>query len=472
MQAATKGAESSGELVAPASYIQRTMWAAAQRHRNAPLNVMILPWRVRGPIDARALQLALADLVRRHHTLRTRLANVGGQLLQIVAPEAQVALTTHCSPGVDAATRWEAAVGLLRERGRKPLDLTAGEVFEPWLVQLGPEDHILCFFVHHAMCDGWSSHVLANELVALYGARLQGQMPALPAIEEQYADFAASQIAIYEAGGYADQIAYWRSELAALPLKPLELPTEAPRKGNRDWMARSPMLHWTAPTLTALRQLARAQRLSVFSVLLAALAVLLYQRTRAEDQIIGVSILGRWSPAAMRFVGCATNMLPARIQLRSAMGFDALAVQVHATIRRLMAYGRIPLELVLRELQGTLAGGLHFPVWCQFRESVPPVTLASTGLSLTSFVIERGTLLTELEVDMLGAPDGLVCEFAYRPALFDGGMIDGLMQDYGRLLTLAVQSPGLDVEALGAQACSSGSAAGLAGMSASRTSPL
>lgn len=441
------------EIVAPASYIQRSMWAAAQRHRHAPLNVMILPWRVRGAIDLPALRRALVDLVERHHSLRTRLANVDGQLMQIVAPEPQVMLNMRQADGDGDESRLRTAVAMLRERGCKPMDLATGSVFEPWLIALTPDDHILCFFAHHAMCDGWSSILLINDLVALYGAQLQGQAAELPTIDHQYVDFAKAQIAAYEAGGFADQIAYWVSELSNPPQTPVTLPTVAPRKGNRDWLARSPMVHSPASRLAALRQLARHQRVSVFSVLLSALAVLLHHRTGAEDLIIGVPVLGRWSPAAMHVVGCATNMLPARIRLHGALGFDALVTQVHGTIRRLMAYGRVPLELILRETQGTVVGGLPFPVWCQFRESTPPAMVAATGMTLSPFVVERGTLLTELDVDMLGGPDGLDAEFAYRPALFGADMVDELMRDYAQLLALIPDLPTLDVASLQGRAC-------------------
>ncbi len=436
-----------GEQLAPASFIQRSMWAAAQRYRAAPLNVMILPWRVQGAVDAGMLRLALADLVARHPTLRARLLVEGGQLYQAVAPATTVDLAEHSIVDGDAAQRWEAAIALLRDQGRQPLDLAQGTVFRPWLVRLSAQESILCLFVHHALCDGWSSLVLMDDLAAFYAARLRGEAAALPAIEEQYADHAAAQIATHQSGGYAAQIAYWQKELADPP-PPLALPTIAPRKGNRDWMAHSPLLRSPAAALTALREVARARRVSVFSTLLAALAVLLHRHTGAEDQIIGVPILGRWSPAAMRFVGCATNMLPARIRLQSDMRFEALAAQVHGTVRRLLAYGRVPLELVLREIQGPVVGSLPFPVWCQFREATPPVVVASAGLSFTPFVIERGTLLTELDVDMLGGPEGLEAEFAYRPALFGADMVGALMQDYGALLALLPQAFDDSVETL------------------------
>ncbi len=422
------------ERVAPASFIQRSMWAAAQRYRNAPLNVMILPWRVHGALDLNVLQQAVTDLVRRHPTLRTHLRVNGGQLQQVVSARAAAQVQLHSVEQEEPDKRWQGALDLLKHQGRQALDMSKGDVFRPWLVRLSEQEHVLCLFVHHAMCDGWSSLNLINDLAALYAAELLGTDASLPAIEEQYADFASAQLAAHDSGAFATHLAYWKQELSEPPA-PIALPTLVPRKGSRDWLACSPRTTASADSLAALRALAKARRVSVFSVLLSALAVLLHSRTGALDQLIGVPILGRWSPGAMRFVGCATNMLPARIRLEESMQLGELVTQVHATVRRLMAYGRVPLELVLREIHGPVVGGLPFPIWCQYRESTPPVIVDSGRLSFASMTIDRGTLLTELDVDMVGGPDGLECEFVYRPSLVGSSPIDEMMVDYSALLT-------------------------------------
>jgi hypothetical protein len=95
------------------------------------------------------------------------------------------------------------------------------------------------------------------------------------------------------------------------------------------------------------------------------------------------------------------------------MSFRELCTQVHATLRRLLAYGRVPFELVLRETKTSLMSGLAMPVWCQSRDAPPPTVVESTGLTLTPFVIERAALPTELEVAMLESAQGLTCEFSH-----------------------------------------------------------
>src|SRR4029079_1745903 len=129
--------------------------------------------------------------------------------------------------------------------------------------------------------------------------------------------------------------------------------------------------------------------------------------------MVGVSTINRWSKEAMVLVGCVTKLLPARGRLGEVATFDELVGQVHAMIRRLLAFGRIPLELILREIEMPQAAGPVFPVWCQFREPSPTITLEPEGLSLTPFLVDRAAILCDLEADLIESNLGLECMFAH-----------------------------------------------------------
>lgn len=394
----------------------------------------------------------MADVLARHPTLRARLTMRDGQLLQEVLAPDGVSIRVVGVDGPTAQARLDAAIALLRDGGRNPIDVVAGPPLVVRLVRLEPDDHILCFYVHHAMCDGWSSQIIIRDLAACYEARCHDRVAQLPSLAEQFSDWAEWQIRTYESGGFEDEIRYWKAELADLP-SALVLPATGTRKGNRDFTASSPVYAESAAIWMAVQETARRSRVSAFSLILANLAVLLHQRTGADDLIIGVPTLNRWSTKSMEFVGCATSLLPARIRLRAAMPFEELCRQAHATVRRLLAYGRIPLEVILRETQESPLGGPVFPVWCQIRQEAPPIRIESVGLLLRSLLIERGTLLADLDVDMLTSEDGFRCEFAHRPSLFDRTLIEALMADFGTILRAAAREPGTLVSELSRRGC-------------------
>jgi hypothetical protein len=428
----------SSARIVEASLVQKSMWAACHRHRTMPLNLMILPWRVRGVVDPDLLQDALRDVVARHPTLRSMLHMQAGQLVQVTEEQLAVELKLSTAQGPDAADREADARRWLCLQGQIPLDITAEPPLRAHLVRIGPEDWIFCLFVHHAMFDGWSSAVLVRDLAAFYEGRLNGEAPHLAPLGDQVADLAAAQLRTYEAGGFDREAAYWRDELSGLP-PPIALPTLVPRKGQRDFRAESPAYELPPEVLGAVKSAAKGGRVSHFALLLALLAVLLRRETGQADMLIGVPTLNRWTASAMHVVGCATSLLPARIRLHEGMTLTQAAQGAHQTIRRLLAHGRLPLELILRELALPPGGTLLTPVWCQSRETLPPVRLPTAGLEFTFTVIERGALQGELDVDMLESAAGLRGEFVYRPSLFAADAVHALMQRYAGLVCTASQ---------------------------------
>lgn len=434
----------------PASYAQRSMWAFALRYRTANLNEMVIPWRVRGPLRVDLMEAALGEVVARHPTLRARLAYQHGQLSQVVMGPAPVSLQVIEVDGDGAAARLEAAVALLNDPGRESLDIISGPTFLARLYRIGTDDHVLCLYVHHAMCDGWSIGIMLREMMSFYRARLDGVPADMPRLTEQYADIAQWELRAYESGELDDEIRYWRGELDGLP-PPIALPAVGTRKGNRDWRACTTHVNEPAPFMHGLRELAGKLRVSPFALLLAALAVLLRQRTGSEDLLVGVPTLNRWSAQAMQLVGYMTSMLPVRVRPAGALGFDALCAQAHSSIRKMLAYGRVPLEILLRETALAPSGNTVFPVWAQFLEDGATAEYESAGLRFLPMATERRNLLAELDVDMLGSATDWRCEFAYRTSLFDPDAMQSMLLDYAHILRQAMEQPRVTVQELGAR---------------------
>jgi hypothetical protein len=424
------------------------MWAFALRYRSAHLNEMIVPWRIRGALRTDLLEAALADLTQRHPTLRSRLKYEQGQLVQEVHRAEPVMLSMTSVPGATIDDRLQAARRMLVDPGRERVDVFEGPTLIARLLRLDDDDHLLGLHVHHSMCDGGSTQIVLRDLAAFYRARWEGVPATLPPLKQQYADVARWEFQQRAAGGFAAEIAYWKGELAGLP-PPIALPASGARKGNRDFSASAPHLLEPPAFMNGLREFARAQRVTPFTVFVSALAVVLARRTGQHDLLLGVPTQNRWTARAMGFVGYATSLMPVRVRAAAGMPFAELCAQVQGTVSRLLTHGRVPLEVLLQETELAHLGQTLFPVWCQFQEAPPPVSLAACGLQLEPLALERESLLTELDIDMLGSEHGWRCEFVYRPSLFDASMVQALMSDYVATLVRVQAHPSATVHALG-----------------------
>ena len=91
------------------------------------------------------------------------------------------------------------------------------------LLRLGPHEHVVLLTMHHIISDGWSIGLLAREITALYEAFAAGRPSPLPALQVQYADYAAWQRGWLAGETLEREIGHWRRELAGAPFV-LDLP--------------------------------------------------------------------------------------------------------------------------------------------------------------------------------------------------------------------------------------------------------
>ncbi|MBW8848894.1 MAG: amino acid adenylation domain-containing protein, partial [Burkholderiales bacterium] len=158
----------------PLSFAQQRLWFLAQLDaRAAAAYAMPGGVRLRGALDAAALQAALDRIVARHEALRTSFASVEGEPVQVIAaPDVGFALAHEDLAG--QASPEAELERLAAEETAAPFDLERGPLIRARLVRLAHDDHVLLVTMHHIVSDGWSMGVLVNEFSALYAAFAQG----------------------------------------------------------------------------------------------------------------------------------------------------------------------------------------------------------------------------------------------------------------------------------------------------------
>ena len=108
--------------------------------------------RLRGALDACALEAALRALATRHEILRTRLLQRDGRLLQSVLPvedpRALPALQRHSVRGQGGE---RAAHDLIDREANRPFRLMEEVPLRVVLVEIAPDDHALLFAMHHVI---------------------------------------------------------------------------------------------------------------------------------------------------------------------------------------------------------------------------------------------------------------------------------------------------------------------------------
>ena len=140
----------------PLSYAQQRLWFLDQMHPGNPFYNVNTAVRLEGELSVAALERALAAVVERHESLRTRFPVRDGQPVQEIGDGRDVHLE-QVDLGDHPPERREAeARERLRAAAERPFDLAQGPLLRALLLRLGSEDHRLQLTLHHIVTDAWS----------------------------------------------------------------------------------------------------------------------------------------------------------------------------------------------------------------------------------------------------------------------------------------------------------------------------
>ncbi|HEX6380049.1 MAG TPA: amino acid adenylation domain-containing protein, partial [Acidimicrobiia bacterium] len=210
----------------PLSAAQARLWFLYRLEGATPTYNVPLAVPFDGPVDVRALEAALADVVERHETLRTVFPDHEGIPHQEVAPAGAVLLTRVECGEDELDDRLQDLAAYRFELDREP-------PVQATLLSVAPDRHVLSLVIHHIATDEASDGPLLGDLDEAYRARCRGEAPAWAPLPVRYRDYALWQ---QELLGNPDdaislagrQVAWWRETLEGAP-EELLLPTDRPR---------------------------------------------------------------------------------------------------------------------------------------------------------------------------------------------------------------------------------------------------
>jgi amino acid adenylation domain-containing protein len=345
----------------PTSFAQQRLWFFEQLHPGSAVYHLSTVLTFDGPLDRRALEDSLADLLDRHEALRTTFSAVDGVPVQLIAPSLHIDL-----PVVDVSQPLSQSASqlptdcLARARAHHaalqaaPFDLVHGPLLRASLVRLESDYHWLVLVLHHIVADGWSLEILHRDLRTLYTSRVEGKQPELPPLPIQYADFACWQRRILQGERLNGLFAYWQSQLEDAP-EQLALPSDRPRPAQPSYRGGRCSVRLNAPLTARLRALGQNQGgqnrgATLFMTLLAAFGVLLSRYSGQSDLVIGTPIANRTRSELEGLIGFFVNTLALRLDLSGNPSFATLLERVRTVATEAYAHQDLPFEMLVARL--------------------------------------------------------------------------------------------------------------------------
>lgn len=424
IDAATDAASAtSGGAEAPFALTEAQLdkWLACQYgdEANTAYNESVL-LQLDGDLDVDALARAFAMIVDRHEALRLRFAEDGRS--QMIDVDARVGLDTVDLSGVDADRALASHCAMQMAR---PFDLTRAPLLRAQLVRLDARRHALLLVGHHLVFDGWSASVLLDELSRTYAANVGGQPASLdPA--ESFRDYVTGEQARRRDNDADSDIAFWQSALAELPA-PLALPGDRPRPRHPDYAATT-AFHAIGPELTAaLRDHARRNGVTLYSLLLHGFAALLAELSGQHDFVIGIPFAGQALAGSGSLLGDGVDMLPLRIDTSA----DVPVGDTHRRLLDIADHQDIGLGALVRA--GKLSpASTQARVVFNLNPRVP--ALHFPGLRHALRDCPKTALFWDLFVNLNETSEGLGIDLHYATSLFDAATVATWLQRYEAML--------------------------------------
>ncbi|HLO78484.1 MAG TPA: amino acid adenylation domain-containing protein, partial [Magnetospirillum sp.] len=394
-----------------------------------------------GPLDVAALQRALARMVERHESLRTRFVAEDGQPMQEILPAVAVELPVDDLSALPSEARDAAVAEALAAEWRTPFDLARGPLLRARLLRLEAEHHVLLRTCHHIVSDGWSSGVLNREIAALYRAFSKGEAAHLPPLPLQYPDYALWQNRLERDGAFEPHMAYWRERLHDAP-QFLTLPTDRPRPAQPDFAAGHLRLTLDRDRLDRLAAMARQRGGTVFMALLAGLGIVLARHSGQDDLVIGSPTAGRPDAALEPLVGFFVNSLCLRLRPRPGQSFAQMLDQARQAALDAQAHQVVPFERLVEELAPSrdLSRTPLFQVSLAL-QNTPRGERALEGLDITPVADGEPMARYDISVHAVEHDHGLEIFWLYNRGLFDHGRMQAMADQFLAVLDHMARTP-------------------------------
>jgi amino acid adenylation domain-containing protein len=435
------------EELIPLSFSQQQLWYVCQFQSGTIAYNQPVAWRLRGKLNAKALEDSLNAIIRRHQALRTTFPCVEGSPVQCIHRELLLNLQIVDLREVPESAREARAHELAVQEARYPFDLASALLVRATLLRTRDEEYVLVLLVHHIVCDGWSMGVLINELMQLYREFSAGKQSTLPIPAAQYSDFTLWQREYLQGENRERQISYWKKQLDGARSSPL--PSTRPRPAVPSFRGVCQFFSFPKALTEAFKALCAREEVFLFMGLLAVFQTLVHRYTGQSDVVIGSPVAGRKRSKFQGTIGLLLNVMALRTDFSDDPTFRDLLKRVRGVVMQGYQHQDLPFEQVVEEVRPTRQQGQN-PLFQMILDQVDSRWIAFDLPEVKAewFPVDHQTSKFDITFAWFDSPQGLRGWLEYSTDLFDAGMIARMLEHFQTLIESAVANPDQPVSKL------------------------
>ncbi|WP_426524801.1 AMP-binding protein [Bradyrhizobium sp. McL0615] len=438
----------------PVSVVQERMLRIERELPGLPQFNLRFAYRLRGPLNVLALERGLAEVVRRHSSLRTgfawldelpaALTTRASDIKSTLVVEDLAARAPVGNSRVKALLVRKAELGIEQER-MKLIDTNHAPLFRARLLRLSAVDHVLVLIVHDIIIDGWSMEVFIEDLSEFYASLTTGRQTQLPEPALHFPDFARWQRLWSASGAATRQLGYWKERLRkASPVFTANVDVA----GELAARVVHERFHISNDLVARLNSLSHGRGVTLFMTLLTCFKTLLLLRSERNDICVGTTMANRSQLGSERVIGPFANTTLIRTRFDADLTFHEALDRVRDAVLEAYTRQELPFDIIaarLAEEDGLDPASLvqfYFVLQVAFRRRIKLHDVAvqpfgyREGKSAIA-PIDR----TWLRMSLNKTPSGITGVCRCKNDLFERMSAQNWIADYKTVLTKAVNNP-------------------------------
>ncbi|MFJ7095889.1 condensation domain-containing protein [Streptomyces mirabilis] len=407
---------------------QRSLWLIQAANPECAAYNIVLPVFVDGSLDARAVEHAVEELVQRHPVLTSHISYEQGDLRYVwdegLAPVV-IDVDLFSSGREEAMREFHAYVNL---EGKRPFQLEDEAPFRVSLVH-GPDFDIVVFWLHHVIADGSSGQVILDGFVRAYESASTGRTVTADVPDRLDAAESAAESSLDD----------WRAYLAGAPAE-----TTYPRTRSRGerFSFQGERLTAKLPGLVTrrLHRFARDRRVTPFTCLVTAVAVVVGVASGQQDLVLGATVSNRSVHGGARGLAYEAALVPVRVEV-DLPSLGGAVDRVASSLAKSYGMASSSFDSIVEALGVPTSPGFN-PV-CQVvcNSVTPPPPFRIGGQDAEVLYVHNGSAKFDLTVDLWVGPGQAEVVLEYCSTLYTSAEAEAILSEVVTFLTDGVANP-------------------------------
>ena len=178
---------------APLAFSQLAHWQIHQLGERCVSRNVASATRLSGRLNIEALSKAMAEVVRRHDALRTRIVVAEGVPLQMIDSGIECDLRIDDLTPLQGSERQSEIMRRIESFMLEPVDVSTGPLFGARILKLTDTEWVLILALEHIISDAVTLDIALREILTAYAQAAQGHAISLPAVPFQFSEYASWQ---------------------------------------------------------------------------------------------------------------------------------------------------------------------------------------------------------------------------------------------------------------------------------------